>query len=84
MRKFETTIEGHRITMEYSLYTGKERISYDGRVVSEKRSLQMITPHSFRVQEAGQEIVYEVNLLTGFLTYGFIVRRNGIIVAHKP
>ena len=83
MKTFNVTTNGHQIKIALSIWSGKERIHYDDRVVSEKWSFQLLTPHSFRVQEGGEEVTYEVNVLTGF-GYGHIVRRNGIIVAHQP
>jgi hypothetical protein len=75
---------GHSIEIAWSAFTGKERITFDGRVVSEKRSFLDFTPHSFTVREGSADVVYEVNVFSnGFLT-GYIVRRNGIIVAHQP
>ena len=62
----------------------QERITCDGRVLSEKRSLLHLTPHSFTVREGSEEVVYEVNVLSNGLLAGYIVRRNGIVVAHKP
>ena len=74
----------HTLEIAWSIWTGKERISVDGRVVSEKRSFHQFTPHSFTVREGNADVVYEVNVFSnGFLT-GYIVRRNGIIVAHDP
>ena len=43
-----------------------------------------LTPHSFKVTENGESVVYEVNLITGLTSHGYIVRRNGIILAHEP
>lgn len=84
MKTFSVPTNGHQIEISFSQWSGKERILYDGRVVSEKRSFQFLTPHSFRVDDGGEEVIYEVNVLTGFGSYGYIVRRNGIIVAHRP
>lgn len=52
-------------------------------VVSEKRSFLWMTAHGFEVKEGGQQVTYEVNVLSGF-GYGYLVRRNGILVASQP
>jgi hypothetical protein len=36
------------------------------------------------VEEDGQTVTYEANVLMQGLHYGYIVRRNGIAVASKP
>ena len=76
----------HRIEIAASLWSGAEQVSYDGRVVSEKRSFFYLTPHVFQVEEEGQRVSYEVDVLTPSmgLSYGYIVRRNGIAVACRP
>ena len=68
------------------MWSGRERVSCDGKVVSEKRSFFYTTPHFFSLEENGKEVTYEVNCLTAFmgLGYGYIVRRNGVILASKP
>ena len=50
MKIFNVTTNGHQIKIALSIWSGKERIHYDGRVVSEKWSFQLLTHHSFRVQ----------------------------------
>lgn len=86
MRKITLVVHGHHIEISASLWSGKERVSCDGKVVSEKRSYFYITPHSFELMEGNQPLTYEVNVLTGWLglDIGYILRRNGIAVAHKP
>jgi hypothetical protein len=84
MRTFEVTDHGHRFELSMSLWTGKERIVCDGRVVSEKRSFQQLTPHIFTIREGSADVVYEINLIGGGIHHGYIVRRNGIAVACKP
>jgi hypothetical protein len=84
MRSKTVRTSGHTIEIAWSLWTAKERITLDGRVVSEKRSLLHITPHSFTVREGSADVVYEVNLLSNGFFFGHIVRRNGIIVASEP
>lgn len=84
MKKKSVRTGGHTIEIHWSLFTGKERIVVDGRTVSEKRSMLHITPHSFTVREGSADVVYEVNVLSNGFLVGYIVRRNGIIVAHEP
>ena len=81
-----TSAAGHSITIEFSLFSGFERISCDGEVVSEKKSWFYTTPHFFVLVEDGEDITYEVNVLTAWMGFGFgyIVRRNGVILASKP
>ncbi|MEY4538557.1 MAG: hypothetical protein RLZZ306_314 [Bacteroidota bacterium] len=74
-------VNGHQIEVFVSMWTGKETIKYDGNVVSDRRNISTNTSfHSFKVQEEGEEIVYEVEVVSG----GYAIRRNGIIQAHKP
>jgi hypothetical protein len=75
---------GHTIEIACSLFTRKERITVDGRVVSEKRGLLYLTPHSFILREGSADVVYELNVLSNGFSMGYILRRNGIIVAHQP
>ena len=84
MRTFEVTDHGHRIELSVSYWTGKERVRCDGRIVSEKRSFHSLTPHVFTVREGNADVVYEVNLIGGGISHGYVVRRNGIAVACKP
>ena len=84
MADFSVTVEGHTIEIDTSSWNGNEAISYDGEVVSQKRSFMYLTPHSFQVTEQEQTIIYEVNVIVGLTSHGYIVRRNGIIVAHEP
>ena len=41
-------------------------------------------PHSFTLREGNADVVYEVNVLSNGFLAGYIVRRNGIVVAHEP
>jgi hypothetical protein len=84
MPDFKIDTHGHTIEIDTSSWNGSEAVSYDGVEVSKKRSFMYLTAHSFTVTEEGQSIVYEVNVITGMGGHGFIVRRNGIIVAHQP
>ncbi len=81
---FNVSIHEHQIEISASNWSGREQVLYDGRVISDKRSFQNTTIHSFEAEEDGAKVVYEVNLLTLLFRYGYIVRRNGIIVAHEP
>lgn len=81
MKKFTVNTHGHHLEIEASFWNGRERIMCDGRVVSEKKSYLFVSPHIFTVAEDGADVVYEVNLLSGVLRTGFVVRRNGIAVA---
>lgn len=83
MKTFVVSTHGHQIVIKLSIWTGKETILCDEQVVSEKRSYLQLTAHFFEVQEQGAAVVYEVNVLGGY-QYGYIVRRNGIIVACAP
>lgn len=86
MRKQSVSVPGHTIEISTSLWSGAERIKCDGQVVSEKRSFFFITPHSFNLQERDGRATYEVEVfmnLFGF-DHGYMVRRNGIILAHRP
>ncbi len=84
MKTYEITLNGHQIEIAWSLWSGMERVSCDGSVVSEKRSFLFTTVHSFEVEENGERAVYEVNVITGLFGHGYAVRRNGIIMDHKP
>ncbi len=86
MRRHAAAVNGHRIELAASLWSGREVVAYDGRTVSSKRSILYVTVHSFQVDEGGESVVYEVNFITGWLGFdvGYAIRRNGIIVAHHP
>ena len=86
MPKHSVSIPGHMIEIAASLWSGVERIQCDGQTVSQKRSFFYVTPHSFTLQEGDERATYEVDILTGWLgiDHGYIVRRNGIILAHRP
>ena len=81
MKTFHVTTHGHRLEISASYWNGREKIVYDGKVVSDKRSFLFLTPHFFTVAEDGSDVVYEVNVLTGLAGIGYVVRRNGIAVA---
>ena len=86
MRMFSISIGQDRLEIDASLWSGWERLRWNGEIVSEKRSICYVTPHSFKRDETEETALYEVNCLTGWLggLGGYIVRRNGLIVAHKP
>lgn len=78
-------VNGHSIEIIASIWNGKESVSYDSRVVSSRRNISTFSSiHSFKVEEAEEEAVYEVQILSGIFTLGYAIRRNGIIQAHKP
>ena len=78
-------VNGHLIELFYSIWTGKEIIKQDGKIVSERRNLKTFSSvNSFKVQEFGEVVVYEVQTIAGIFGQGFAIRRNGIIQAHKP
>ncbi|UOG73736.1 hypothetical protein MTX78_16620 [Hymenobacter tibetensis] len=81
MKKITVDTHGHRVDIEVSYWNGRERITYNGQVVSDKKSFLFVSPHIFTVVEDGTNVVYEVNLLSGLFQIGFVVRRNGIAVA---
>jgi hypothetical protein len=77
-------VKGHQIDIFISIWSGKETIKYDGNVVCNRRNLITFSSvNSFKVQEGGEELVYEVQSIAG-LSPGYAIRRNGIIRAHKP
>jgi hypothetical protein len=77
MPKHLVTVPGHTLEIATSLWTGFERIRCDGQIVS---------PHSFSLEEGYERVTYEVDILTAWFRFdhGYIVRRNGIILAHSP
>ena len=82
--KESVEVNGHLIELIYSIWRGKEIIKYDENIVCERRNLKTFSSiNSFKVQEAGEKIVYEVQSIAGF-SQGYDIRRNGIIQAHKP
>lgn len=83
MRSVDITTKDFHIQVSYSLWSGKEIVTHDGEVVSDKRSLGVVTPHSYVVEEEGQKNEYAVTLGPEF---GYVVHKNGTIVAeyHRP
>ena len=77
-------VNGHQIEIFISVWSGRETIKYDGNIVCNRRNLKTFSSvNSFKVQEEGNEVVYEVQSIAG-LSPGYPIRRNGIIQAHKP
>jgi hypothetical protein len=73
----------HKIEIKEESITGVEKVFYDGREVSSKRSM-LGTTHVFSVHEDGQNVQYEVEI--GVKTVFFMprpyttVRRNGVLI----
>ena len=84
MAKFKAVIDGAEIVIESSSVSGKETVKYDGEIVSVKKSYLYMTVHSFNVKTRDQLDVYEVNVIAGIGAQGFVIRKNGIVVAHEP
>ena len=78
-------VNGHQMEIHASIWNGSEVVKYDGDVVSKKKNYRTFTSfHSFQVNESGETIVYEVEIVCGLMGFAYSVRRNGIIQAHKP
>lgn len=73
--------KGHKIEISGWSLTGKEKVLYDGNVVSSKYSVCGST-HIFRVNEEGEDILYEVELGTRWHGFGWwcTVRRKGEVI----
>ena len=70
-----------RLRIWWSNWNGRERVEYNGTVVSENRNLtRMVSPHAFTVDENGEPARYDVRF-TGYM--GHVVRRNGEVVEEK-
>lgn len=70
---------GHQIEAE-NTWSAKEIVRYDGRIVSERRSISGGS-HFFEVQEDGYLTNYEVTFNPLFLEgIGIVIRRNGVII----
>ena len=73
----------HKIEVQEESFTGVEKVFYDGREVSSKRSVLGST-HVFTVNEEGASVQYEVEI--GVKTVFFVprpyttVRRNGVLI----
>jgi hypothetical protein len=55
----------HQIVVEYSNWTSRHWVTYDGRKVSEKRGLVLGT-HHFQALENGLTVQYEVKIGVGW------------------
>lgn len=69
---------GHRIDIK-NTWTGKETILYDGKIVSEKRSM-FGANHVFQVQEDDELVQYEIQFSVGSTSVKVVARRNGLII----
>lgn len=69
----------HQIVVEYSNWTSKHWVAYDGKKVSEKFGLIRGT-HIFQVIENNETIQYEVNIGVGWRGHKISVKRNGILI----
>jgi hypothetical protein len=68
----------HQIVVEYSNWTSKHWVTYDGRKVSEKQGLIRGT-HVFQAIEGGSTVQYEVTI-SGWTSLVVNVKRNGILI----
>jgi hypothetical protein len=84
MPTFRATIDGAMLVIESSAVTGKETVTFDSERVSEKTSYPSMTVHSFNVQRGDQVDVFEGNVIAGLAEQGFVMRKNGLVVAHEP
>ena len=79
MRVVTILVNGHQIEVE-NTWTAKEIVRYDGRVVSERRTLWG-SSHFFQVSEDGSLANYEVTFTPSFIDrISIVIRRNGIII----
>ena len=79
MRVVTILVNGHQIEAE-NTWSAKEIVRYDGRVVSERRTLWG-SSHFFKVYETGGQVNYEVTFTPSFIDrISIIIRRNGIII----
>jgi hypothetical protein len=67
---------------DVSLWSGHESLELDGRVISTKSGLTVVSVHTFDRVEDGRNVRYEVNFVSGYWTPGYILRRDGVIVSH--
>ncbi len=79
MKSFNVTVDGRHLEIKASRWSGREVVTLDGEIVSDKRSYSFIGIHSFKVKAD----VWEVVILSGwFGANGYAVRVNGVIQAH--
>ena len=69
--------KGHKI--EVKLY-GTEKVFYDGKLMSSVLPLLRTATHIFQVDEDGENVSYEVEIIAGFFTFWMKIRRNGILI----
>jgi len=74
----------HKIDIQFSSFTGKENVVYDGSLVSSKRSIRGAT-HIFNVKEGGKNVKYEVKIFLMGLPFfssklWVTVHRNGQVI----
>lgn len=74
-------INGHMLEISSMSLTAKEIIKYDGKVVSDKRSVSGAT-HIINVNENDEEVQYEVEIGARWhmCSAWTIIRRNGIVI----
>jgi hypothetical protein len=70
---------GHQIRIEWSVWTGKEKVSYDGQIMSDRHTIAGGI-HVFTVNEGSETAQYEVRFSLGVTSPPIEVRRNGIII----
>ncbi|MHA1797880.1 MAG: hypothetical protein ACTSVY_05465 [Candidatus Helarchaeota archaeon] len=72
---------GHKIEIKLYFF-GKEKIFYDGKEVSDKSSL-LSTKHEFEVEEDGEKVKYQIDIIKKLRTLAtinpisYIIKRNG-------
>ena len=70
----------HQIVVEYSNWTNKHWVTYDGKKVSENQSLLIRGDHRFQAVEDGITVQYEVSIGVGLKGHSVTVKRNGILI----
>jgi hypothetical protein len=74
------SVGSHTIDLWASPWNGRESVTVDGRLVSEKRSYRMTSLHRFTLDEDGVPVDYAA-VIAGML--GYSVHRNGVLVASE-
>ncbi len=78
MRVFE--INGNKIEIKLSHFSGMEKIYYNGEIVSQKRTFWGGI-HLFKIKENGVDAQYEIKVGLGFLTgAAIVISRDGAIL----
>ncbi|MBA7675443.1 hypothetical protein ES703_83678 [subsurface metagenome] len=70
---------GHQIIVEWSNWSGKLEIQYDGKVVSEGRKQILSGTHSFQVLDDGEVVHFELDL-GGWSDKKVKLIRNGLVI----